>query len=122
MEYDNDDAPHFPHVSHLQHDLGVEQRREWQSVPIGDIPSFAPFAGKATSCRMDKYERARILGTRSINIHHGFPPLVKMEATDHPIDVARKEMAQKKLPAFVRRHFPDSSYEDWNVQDLVILR
>jgi hypothetical protein len=30
-----------------------------------------------------------------------------------PLEIARKELAQKKIPLIVRRFLPDGSYEDW---------
>jgi DNA-directed RNA polymerase I, II, and III subunit RPABC2 len=71
---------------------------------------------------MSDYERARLLGTRAINIHHGMPPLVRIKAGDHPIDIARREIEQKVLPAVVRRHFPGGTYEDWAVRHLVVVK
>lgn len=42
------------------------------------------------------------------------PVLVALtdEDTD-PLEIAKKELAQKKIPLIVRRFLPDGSYEDW---------
>eukprot|EP00183_Erythrolobus_madagascarensis_P000747 CAMPEP_0185848158 /NCGR_PEP_ID=MMETSP1354-20130828/3142_1 /TAXON_ID=708628 /ORGANISM="Erythrolobus madagascarensis, Strain CCMP3276" /LENGTH=142 /DNA_ID=CAMNT_0028548523 /DNA_START=102 /DNA_END=531 /DNA_ORIENTATION=+ len=70
---------------------------------------------------MSKYERARILGTRALQISLGAPVMVEVEdgVTD-PLIIARKELVAQKIPITVRRYLPDGSYEDWNVDELLV--
>ncbi|MDI6860013.1 MAG: DNA-directed RNA polymerase subunit K [Methanocellales archaeon] len=49
-----------------------------------------------------KYERARIIGTRALQISMGAPVLVKTERTD-PIDIATLEMEKGVIPITVKR-------------------
>lgn len=48
-----------------------------------------------------RYERARILGARSLQIAMGAPIFVDTDETK-PIEIARKEMEQSKLPITVK--------------------
>jgi DNA-directed RNA polymerase subunit K len=48
-----------------------------------------------------RYERARIIGARSLQIAMGAPTFVDAE-DDQPIDIARREMEQDKLPITVK--------------------
>jgi hypothetical protein len=41
------------------------------------------------------------------------PVLVSLEGESDPLDIAIKELSQKKVPLIVRRFLPDGSYEDW---------
>jgi DNA-directed RNA polymerase I, II, and III subunit RPABC2 len=41
------------------------------------------------------------------------PVLVSLEGESDPLDIAIKELGQKKVPLIVRRFLPDGSYEDW---------
>lgn len=42
------------------------------------------------------------------------PVLVALDASDYdPLEIAKKELAQKKIPLIIRRFLPDGSYEDW---------
>ena len=36
------------------------------------------------------------------------------------VQIALKELRQRKIPITVRRFLPDMSYEDWNVDELII--
>ncbi|MBU2617384.1 MAG: DNA-directed RNA polymerase subunit K [Euryarchaeota archaeon] len=49
-----------------------------------------------------KYERARIIGARALQISMGAPVLVKTKRTD-PIDIATLEMEKGVIPITVKR-------------------
>lgn len=52
-----------------------------------------------------KYEKARIIGARSLQISMSAPVLIKTELTD-PIAIAEAEMENGVLPITVRRINP----------------
>jgi DNA-directed RNA polymerase I, II, and III subunit RPABC2 len=60
------------------------------------------------------------------------PVLVDLEGETDPLQIANKELSQKKIPLIVRRYIiltffskvysrylPDGSYEDWSVAELL---
>ncbi len=49
-----------------------------------------------------RYERARILGARSLQIAMGAPAFVDVEGDEEPMDIAKREMEQEKLPITVK--------------------
>lgn len=53
-----------------------------------------------------KYERARIIGARALQISMGAPILIKRETTN-PVEIARKEFEEGVLPINVKRDKPD---------------
>jgi DNA-directed RNA polymerase subunit K len=54
------------------------------------------------SLRYTRYERARIIGARALQISMGAPPLVEMETND-PVKIATEELDRDVLPITVRR-------------------
>ncbi len=71
---------------------------------------------------LTKYEKARVIGTRALQISNNSPVLVDLGKEDiNPILIAEKELAEKKIPFVIRRHLPDGSYEDWKVGELNII-
>lgn len=66
-----------------------------------------PEADRTTTPYMTKYERARILGTRALQISMNAPVLVDLEGETDPLQIAIKEMREKKIPLIVRRYLPD---------------
>lgn len=75
---------------------------------------------RTTTPYMTKYERARVLGTRALQISLNAPVLVDIEGETDPLQIAMKELAQRKIPLVLRRYLPDGSYEDWGCDELII--
>ncbi|XP_051152483.1 DNA-directed RNA polymerases II, IV and V subunit 6A-like [Andrographis paniculata] len=75
---------------------------------------------RKTSKYMTKYERARILGTRALQISMNAPVMVELEGETDPLEIAMKELRERKIPFTIRRYLPDGSYEDWGVNELIV--
>ncbi|KAK9082631.1 hypothetical protein Scep_029102 [Stephania cephalantha] len=75
---------------------------------------------RKTSKFMTKYERARILGTRALQISMNAPVMVELEGESDPLEIAMKELRERKIPFTIRRYLPDGSYEDWGVDELIV--
>lgn len=50
-----------------------------------------------------RYERARIIGARSLQISMGAPVLIKTEQMTDPLLIAEEEFRQDKVPITVKR-------------------
>ena len=75
---------------------------------------------RTTSPAMTKYERARILGTRALQISMNAPVMVEIDGETDPLRIAQKELAARKIPIIIRRYLPDGSHEDWRISELII--
>lgn len=82
--------------------------------------SAGPVAQRITTPYMTKYERARILGTRALQISMNAPVMVDIEHETDPLQIALKELQERKIPITIRRYLPDGSYEDWAVNELAV--
>ena len=69
---------------------------------------------------MTRYERARILGTRALQISLGAPPLVPLGGETDPLEIAMRELRAGKVPLIVRRFLPDGTHEDVRAKDLLV--
>ncbi|KAI1212897.1 RNA polymerase Rpb6 [Annulohypoxylon truncatum] len=74
---------------------------------------------RTTTPYMTKYERARVLGTRALQISMNAPVLVDLEGESDPLQIAIKELREKKIPLIIRRYLPDGYYEDWSCEELL---
>ncbi|KAJ1836291.1 DNA-directed RNA polymerases I, II, and III subunit RPABC2 [Coemansia sp. RSA 2711] len=74
---------------------------------------------RITTPYMTKYERARILGARALQISMNAPVMVELDGESDPYVIALKELRSKKIPFVIRRYLPDGSYEDWRVTELI---
>ncbi|MDA9097454.1 DNA-directed RNA polymerase subunit K [bacterium] len=75
---------------------------------------------RTTTPYMTKYERARILGTRALQISMNAPVLVQLDGETDPLEIAGKELREKRIPFTIRRYLPDGSWEDWGVDELIV--
>ncbi|CAM6084261.1 unnamed protein product [Calypogeia fissa] len=75
---------------------------------------------RKTTKYMTKYERARVLGTRALQISMNAPVMVELEGETDPLEIAMKELRVRKIPFTIRRYLPDGSYEDWGVDELIV--
>jgi DNA-directed RNA polymerase I, II, and III subunit RPABC2 len=96
-----------------------EQDENIEILPQSDEAHAVPPEQRTTTPYMTKYERARVLGTRALQISMGAPVMVELEGETDPLKIAMKELKSKKIPIIIRRFLPDSSYEDWAVDELI---
>ena len=118
---------------------------------------------RITTRYLTKYERARVLGTRALQISMNAPPMVEVTGESgqlrrdainsaaarigvhapalvarpvaersppaacccwrpaDPLEIAYKELREKKIPFTIRRYLPDGSFEDWALDELVFI-
>ena len=82
--------------------------------------NLKPIKERETSRFLTKYEKARILGERAIQISNGAKVMVEVEkGVWDPMIIAEKELREKKIEYIVRRYLPDGSYEDWDLNELI---
>lgn len=87
--------------------------------PESDDAKKIPDDKRTSTPYMTKYEKARVLGTRALQISMNAPVLVDLEGETDPLQIAIKELNQKKIPLIVRRYLPDGWYEDWTCEELL---
>jgi DNA-directed RNA polymerases I, II, and III subunit RPABC2 len=87
--------------------------------PATEADKKIPDHKRTTTPYMTKYEKARVLGTRALQISMNAPVLVDLEGETDPLQIAIKELGQKKIPLTIRRYLPDGWYEDWTCEELM---
>ncbi|MEM2906101.1 MAG: DNA-directed RNA polymerase subunit K [Candidatus Bathyarchaeia archaeon] len=70
--------------------------------------------------QLTRFERARVIGARALQIAMGAPVLLKLppEISD-PVDIANRELSEGVLPITIRRRLPDGTYQDVPIQWLL---
>jgi len=74
---------------------------------------------QTTIYKLTKYERARVLGTRSTQISYDAPVLIDTKGETDPYKIAEMELKAKKIPLKLRRYLPGGTYEDLDVNKLI---
>ena len=63
--------------------------------------------------KLTRFEKARIVGARALQISMGAPILIEVsEGLTGPIEIALKELGAGILPMTIRRTLPDGTYQD----------
>ena len=85
--------------------------RDKTGVIIDDLHKTIPY--------LTKYERARILGQRAVQINSGATTFVKVpEKIIDGYFIAELELQEKRIPFIIRRPLPNGVSEYWCVKDL----
>ena len=97
------------------------EEKESQILEQGDERRGNAITGEArtTTPFLTKYEKARVIGARALQISKNAPILVSLNPGESdPILIAEKELRESKIPFIIRRFLPDGYYEDWSVREL----
>jgi DNA-directed RNA polymerases I, II, and III subunit RPABC2 len=62
--------------------------------------------------KITRFEKARIVGARALQISMGAPILVDAADNTNPIDIAVSELDAGVLPITIRRTLPDGTFQD----------
>ncbi len=62
--------------------------------------------------KLTRFEKARIVGARALQVAMGAPILVEPSTFSSPIDIALKELESGVLPMTIRRTLPDGTFQD----------
>lgn len=65
------------------------------------------------SKRITKYERARVIAARALQLSMGAPPLIDVSkyGFKDPVVIAEKEFELGVLPMFIKRELPNGEYQ-----------
>ncbi len=78
--------------------------------------------------KITRFEKARIVGARSLQISMGAPVLLELDDTlssggtglNSPIEIALKELSEGILPITIRRTLPDGTFQDIPLKWLMV--
>lgn len=102
-----------------------EEEKDIEMINIGEEVAVKESQSQANKDRvttrfLTKYEKARIIGARALQISKNAPIMVDVEPGEwDPLKIAEKELVERKIPFIIRRYLPDGSYEDWRVEELI---
>ncbi len=93
-------------------DYNVNIQKERKNIPESE---------RITTKYLTKYEKARVLGARALQISKNAPVMVNLDPGEwDPLKIAEKELLAKKIPFIIRRYLPNNDYEDWKLEELLL--
>jgi DNA-directed RNA polymerase I, II, and III subunit RPABC2 len=74
---------------------------------------------KKTIPILTKFERARIMGVRLQQLAYGAKPRVNTDNLKSINEIVNKELEERMIPFIIRRTLPNSTYEDWKLEEFI---
>jgi DNA-directed RNA polymerase I, II, and III subunit RPABC2 len=98
----------------------VRPARTTKSTPARKLKLEEVKQGRIGPDHLTRFERARILGARALQLSLGAPPLTPLPDTVRdPISIARLELENRALPISIRRILPTGEYQNIPVAELL---
>ena len=120
-DFDGDDVADVDDDDNVELEHQEDDRENIELLTPGEAGGGVPKSKRIRTRYMTVYERARVLGTRAMQIAMCAPVMVELEGETDPLQIAMKELKQRKTPIVIRRYLPDNSYEDWGIDELIII-
>jgi DNA-directed RNA polymerase I, II, and III subunit RPABC2 len=73
---------------------------------------------KITTPFLTKYEKARLLGTRALQLSMNADTMIDTKGEYDCFKIAIMELEQRKIPLIIRRHLPCKNFEDFRIEEL----
>ncbi|KAG0275277.1 DNA-directed RNA polymerases I II and III subunit RPABC2 [Linnemannia exigua] len=121
-EPEEDELDHEMNDEEQEDGDGLNNKVDFNKPAKSNLPAPKAVAkeDRTTTPYMTKYERARILGARALQLSMNAPVLVDLEGETDALNIAMKELNNKMIPLVVRRYLPDNTYEDWEVSEMIL--
>lgn len=75
---------------------------------------------RKTSSYLTKYEYAKLLGFRALQLSHGSTPKVERDGRVDNLEIAKEEINKRVIPLVVVRKLPGGEKEIWKISELNI--
>jgi DNA-directed RNA polymerase I, II, and III subunit RPABC2 len=94
----------------------MEQREIIDADPIHEVIEI-PLSGKGKIAIgppvLTRFEKARILGARALQLSQGAPPFIQIPSTARTsLDIALNELDDRAIPIVIRRRLPNGDYQN----------
>ena len=114
LDGENNNIPELEIVSDA-----LKERYEYKPMIRSEIIYLHP-SNYITSEVMSKFEYCEIISIRSKQIENGSMPFTDVGNITNPIEIAKKEIEDKKCPLDIIRMITDKVAEKWSVNDMAI--
>ena len=94
--------------------------RNLEIIEIKDVDISILGSDKITDPYMTRFEFARLIACRDIQLKSGDKPRVDIEDEYNTLEIARKELYALVIPLVIKRTLPDGRSECWKISEMYI--
>ena len=107
-------------ISFIDDEDAYKTISKYEIVSVNETYKRKNINKKKSSPYLSKFERCKILGIRAEQLtNHNVIPCVELIGNETVIEIAEKELMERKIPMIIRRYFPNGTFEDWNLKELI---
>ena len=107
-------------ISFLDDEDAYKTISKFEIVSVNETYQKILNTNKKSKPFLTKFEKSKILGVRAEQLtNNNIIPGVELNGTESVIEIAEKELEQRKIPLIIRRYFPNGTYEDWKLNELI---
>lgn len=111
----------------LEEEIEIEEEPIDDEISIEEPTAVAqesanriPDTERRTYNRMTKYEKTSLISVRAQQLASGLKPMIDdLEGLRSPVDIAKKELKERKIPLVIRRNVRGGKFEIWKVDELI---
>ncbi len=93
----------------------IEDREIIETDPVHEPKEFVSEKGKIMigPPTLTRFEKARIMGARALQLSLGAPPFIEIPATARiSLDIAMEELEKRVIPIVIKRVLPNGDYQN----------
>ena len=96
--------------------------RQTDIISVNEMYAKYNSSSRVTQPRINRFEKAKMLGVRSEMLANGSPTLINVPpGMSSTYEIAKLEYRQKKIPLIIKRRLPNKTFEYWKLDDLVLI-
>jgi DNA-directed RNA polymerases I, II, and III subunit RPABC2 len=96
--------------------------RQTDIISVNEMYAKYNSSSRVTQPRINRFEKAKMLGVRSEMLANGSPALINVPpGMSSTYEIAKLEYRQKKIPLIIKRRLPNKTFEYWKLDDLVLI-
>jgi len=111
----------------LEEDIDIEEEPIDDEISIEEPTAVAqesvnrvPDTERKTYNKMTKYEKTSLISVRAQQLAGGLKPLIdSLVGLQNPIEIAKEELKQRKIPLVIHRNVRGGKFEIWKVDELI---
>lgn len=106
-------------LSPSEEELESDDDIDTDTLITADNINRIPDTERKTANILTKYERTRLISTRVVLLENGSAPLVDTTNLTSNLEIAEKELNERKIPLTVIRNVGNKKYEEYTIDELI---
>ena len=114
-------------LDELEEDIDIEEEPIDDEISIEEPTAIAqesinrvPDSERTTYNKLTKYEKTSLISVRAQQLASGLKPVIdSLKGLSGPIEIAKEELKQRKIPLVIYRNVRGGKFEIWKVDELV---